>query len=230
MIACSGNKPIRQADSISIVKNIITDTVQKTIKKSTDTVFKPYVLVDDYFVTDSGEYTNGPMGGKYIIIKNKAFVDTIDQAFGITKMDKNFYLYQKLTHANSDDDNDKNTADDHSLWLNYGDYHLVKDGKIRGLSKLAPGFDSYFSSPNVINKKIYYWQLKKQASTELYNILAREFDPLTGKSESKFLFVDGVETDDAGYFANPYLKNDTIYFAVTDKQQYKFSPSFKPYN
>jgi hypothetical protein len=166
------------------------------------------------------------MGGYYAIIKRGGIIaDTIDLSYGIKILGAQVYFYETLKKVPADEPGSESGK---SLSLDFSDYLLITNSQKISLKTLAPSFDDYFSSPGVINNKIYYWQIDKQQSDN--KISAAEYDPASKSTKSFYLFNDGVETDDSGYFPNPYLKNDTIYFDNGNEKVKKFSKDFKPYN
>lgn len=233
-MSCKGGYKTTRQDSIPRVGELGKDSLSKiaasiTTSEAKKQGIKPYKLIDNWMVLDSGEYEAGPMGGSYLIVeKNKRFVDTIEKGYGIIKVTTNSYLYQKLTRSN-DEGLPVSSSTEHFLPLTYVDYILSQEHKNVSLSNTVKDFHFYFSSPYPINEKIYFWQLKEVGNDGNYKIYAAEYNPTKNTSNASYLKTDYIETDDAGYFPNPYAIKDTIYFALNDSLIWKFSPSFKPY-
>jgi hypothetical protein len=221
LISCKGNN------------NAMTDTVKTDSATKIDAKrnsFTPYKLVDDYIVVDTGRYENeGPMGGAIyaIVKKNSLLVDTIDLYFGMKKIKSGLYLYQKLSHERGSSIKDTIGL----LAMDTDKYFLITGDTKKEFNTMSPNFDDYFSSPNVINSKVYYWALDRSdtVGNKPYKISAVQYDPVDKKSRTEFLFADYLETDNSGHFANPYIKKDTIYFYQTDKNVWKLSPDFNLY-
>ncbi|HAL80939.1 MAG TPA: hypothetical protein DCO83_00880 [Mucilaginibacter sp.] len=202
-------------------------TISNTLKKASRNVtITPYKLNEDYTVIDTGEYSNGPMGGSYAIIKRNGIVaDTIDRGFGIKPISKGFYLYCVLNRSN-----DPEGESEHALSLDIGRYLMIINNSKVALKNLSEKFDDYFSSPEVINHKIYYWQINPKDSTGKVGISAAEYDPAKKTTKSHFIMDGVLDTDDSDYFPLPYTKNDTIYFDAGKDKLMKFSKDFKSYN
>jgi hypothetical protein len=189
--------------------------------------FKPYALNKDYLVTDTGTYDTGVMVGKYgIVQRDTTIADTIDLGFGVKQIGEDYYLYKKLVKNNYD----TTARGSHYLSLDENDYMVVKKGKKTAFHKIAKRFNDYFSSPNVINNKVYYWQLVETGTNQPYQISAAEYDPISKKTTRRFLINEDMGTDDSGYFPMPYQKKDTIYFDFGNSKVWQFSQSFKMYS
>lgn len=181
--------------------------------------------INNYFtVVDTGGYALNQL--KYAILENReGFVDTIDLAFGIPQVENNQFLYIKVySYAGA-------ISLPHQLSANPGQYTLFAPPQNKKvLKKLSPGFDDYFSSPSVIQKKIYFWQLSKTDSSDvLYNISAAEYNPETSTTKQHFLFKDSVATDLREYFPAPVLSRAEIRFNFK-KQNWNFNTDFLPIN
>jgi hypothetical protein len=200
---------------------------KSTNKKHTDKQpFKAYYLNKEYIVTDTGQYTNdGPMtGGSYAIIKlNGVVVDTIDLDFGMDKMGDKTYFYQKLSSENNSDIKPSPNL----LSLVPVAYFVVNEGHKTKFSNLVADFDKNFSSPRVINGKVYYWQLQRLDTLDNFKVSAAEFDPATHLTKNFFLLNDAAETDDTNYFGGPYPQKNTIVFQMDEKRKWTFTNDFK---
>ncbi len=224
LIACMNNtKPIK-CDITSIKSNI-----NKSIKHI---IITPYELIDGYTVIDTGFLDAVENVGKYAVIqKNGKLIDTIDKGFGMQKIHNNLFLYLTITDTAPLDKNTlQKTGYMNGISGSFGRYILIAKEKKQHIAKLATDFNDGFSSPQVINGKVYFWQIKKQKSSELNKILAAEYDPINNKTKNYYLFNDDISSDDRGYFPIPYLKNDTIYFNMRNNRITKFSKTFKAYN
>lgn len=220
--ACSNG----HMSATEVIKTVTADTVNEGVKHAK---FKEYKLNSDYTVIDTGKYSNdGPMsGGTYAIIKkNGILADTIDLYFGVQDLGDQTYLYHTLKDAT--EPGEKQSKED--LILDVKKYLLITNNHKSTLKELIPDFDDYFSSPAVINLRIYYWQIKKIDTAGKYKILAAEYSPLKKETKNYYLKDDYIETDDSGYFPQPYSKNDTIYFDAGKDKLTKFSKDFKRYN
>jgi hypothetical protein len=109
-----------------------------------------------------------------------------------------------------------------------GQYLLIEaSARKSAVGKLAPNFDDYFSSPSVIENKIYYWSLQLLDSVGSYHVSAAQFNPTDGKVKFSHLFDDNIATDYRYYFAPPELKGDRIRFYLNDNQNWSFTRDFK---
>ncbi|MDB4918751.1 hypothetical protein [Mucilaginibacter sp.] len=226
LCSCKSKNTAALKDTTSNTSTTVTETLKKERPKVKIT---PYKIYDDYTVIDTGEYSNeGPMtGGSYAIIKNnREVVDTIDLYYGMKELGNKTYFYHKLEHEMGSTEGDSKKT----LMLQEGNFFLITNNKKTAFDNLTSSFDDYFSSPNVINQKIYFWKLEKIDTVGTLKVSATEFDPFTRKTQSYFLLNDVLETDDSNYFPLPYIKNDTIYFDAGKDKLMKFSKDFKAYN
>ena len=189
-----------------------------------------YQLNKYYAVIDTGEYDTGILQGDYAIISKDNIIDTINRYFGV-KVIGDKYLYLKITrNADLDKLLSPMPGNKKTLGASEQGYLLIDHGKKQNMINIALGFDSYFSSPSVINDKIYYWQLIRGHAAKAYKVSAAEYNPLTKALKSYYIEDNPIDTDDNGYFRSPYLKNDTIYFEGGYGKVKKFATDFKPYN
>lgn len=192
---------------------------------SQDAEFQPYKLNNDYTVIDTGTYgNNGPIGdGLYAIIKRKGMrVDTIDLTFGIKDLGNGVYFYQTLTHVTDPEIVESKGT----LCLDLQAYLVVSNKNKTNLSNLARHFDDYYSSPSVIDGKIYYWQLEKTDAQDTQKVFAAAYNPETKQTKSFFLINDAIETDDSNYFTAPFTKKDSVIFTIEGKKKWEFSKDF----
>ncbi|MBV8388236.1 MAG: hypothetical protein JO080_00395 [Mucilaginibacter sp.] len=227
LVACKSNRKSVVSDSVANLTGPKT-SISKN-KDAAHFTITPYELIDDYMVIDTGEYSNeGPMtGGSYAIIKkNGVVVDTIDLDYGMKGLGNKTYFYHKLEHEMGSIEDDSNKT----LMLQEGNFFLITNNKKTAFNSLTTSFDDYFSSPNVINQKIYFWKLDKIDTVGTLKVSAAEFDPSTHKTKSLFLLNDVLDTDDSNNFPLPYIKNDTIYFDAGKDKLIKFSKTFQSYN
>ncbi|WP_183561179.1 hypothetical protein [Mucilaginibacter sp. SP1R1] len=229
-ISCNSNKT--PATGTHTAKKNTTVKAAIIAKAGKDDTFKPYKLNEGYTVTDTGLVDATVMETTYAVItQNGKLIDTIDKDFGIQKLNDNTHLYLTITDtAPPEDQTIDKTEYKRSISGSLGNYILVVNGKKQNLSKLTPDFNNYFSSPSVINGKIYFWQIKKIDTAGNNSISAAQYNPVTQKTIAHYLNNDYIETDDAGYFAAPYLKNDTIYFDGANDKLTKFNKDLKLYN
>ena len=214
---------------VTLVKSDTTPAKVEVPKKHFS--FKPYTIADDFLVTDTGYYDEGIGNGVYAVIKsNNVLVDTIDLGYGMNRIDSGMYLYNQIIGRGPTPKDEANSDYRESISASWGDYILFKSGKKEHLNKLTQDFDDYFSSPSVLDGKICYWQIKKLDSTGSIKVSAAQFDPVTHTTISHYLLNDVLETDDSGYFSQPYQKNDTIYFDAGKDKLMKFSKAFQSYN
>lgn len=225
----------------SNTKSVSKDTTVNTSAVKTNASFHkqarhfsitPYKMIGDYMVIDTGYLDATENAGTYAVIqKGGKLVDTIVKEFGIQKIGNDSFLFFTVIETSPLDKTASSKAGyKNAISGSFGKYVLMSDEKKQLLSTLTSDFDDEFSSPGVINGKIYFWQIKKQKASELNKISAAEYDPISHSTKSHYLFDDDLGTDDIGYFPNPYLKNDTIYFVAGKDKTFKFSKDFKSYN
>ena len=207
-----------------------SDTVQSKAKTTKYTLFKPYAQVDNYIVTDTGYYNEELGDGVFAVIKrNDQLIDTIDKAYGMNPLSDNKYLYYTIRGMGPAKNGDGDSRYKTSIMAAPVGYKIVKGDQTILFNKLTPDFDDWFSSPAIINKKVYYWQIRRIDSMGSVRVSAAEFDPKSQTTRSHYLLTDTLETDDQGYFPLPILNKDTIYFHA-DKKLMKFSKNFESYN
>jgi len=140
------------------------------------------------------------------------------------------FLYYTIKGEGAVKLKDSNQPFKKSIMASPGNYTLISSLSKSLLVNRSPLFDNYFSSPTIINGRIYYWPIKQIDSTGKIKVYAAEFDPRSNKCVKYFVMDDILETDDSGYLPLPYMENDTIYFEATTNKKMKFSKDFKPYN
>jgi len=215
-------RSVKQPVYIDTTQKVVTqsapDTTKKAIRKHI--AITPYRLNDDYMVIDTGQYTNGPMDGLYAIVKRDNQTDTIDVGVEMQKVSDHVYLYQ-LLHAGVPDEPGE-------FLLNQGDYILNINGKTVKMTKIVKHFDNYFSSPQAIDGKIYFWQLIPKDKNSTMKVFAAQFDPSSNTTKSHYLLDDALDTDDSGHYAAPYKnqRGDSILFRLNVSQEWRFTSSF----
>lgn len=224
VVACNGKGGKVDVDSANA--NAIVIETKKSDK------FIPYRLNETYTVIDTGCFDAMVYGGHYAVIKRDGYpADTIDLGVGMLKLNNGTYLFESVTDTAPPDDETSGDAECSKIIKgDIGSYFMVANGAKKKLNALLPDLDEYFSSPWVINGKIYYWQIKTVNPDSAKVISAAEYDPAKKSVKNHFVKKDYIESDDPGYFPNPYLKKDTIYFYFGENEQKKFSTDFKPYN
>nr|WP_294941285.1 hypothetical protein [uncultured Mucilaginibacter sp.] len=227
IVGCRGKVNHTAIDSVPKLQASRVDTTSKSA------VFKPYKLIDGFIATDTGYADAVVIGGTYaVVFRNGALLDTIEKGFGIRKVIDGMYFFQVVKSAKADEEELQSSPAGYTKTISatFAEYKLLTGGKKQDFSTLAPNFSDYFSSPYVIKNKIYYWQIKKIDTAGNNSISAAEYNPVTKKTISHYLFNDDIGSDDSGYFWYPYLKKDTIYFQDGKEKVSKFSKEFKPYN
>ncbi|MCC8407372.1 hypothetical protein LJ707_00405 [Mucilaginibacter sp. UR6-1] len=226
--ACKGKQTSAQSDSLlfdtaPVLPKI--DTSKKAISK--DTAFKPYTVINDFIITDTGYFDFGLGEGTYAVVKkDNKLLDTIDQQYGIQKISNDVYLYlvidgkSILTNKENEDGMVGNNHYKKSIFANIGDFIILNKGNKISLNNKAEDF-GWFANPAIINQKIYYWKVSEAGTNN--RVFAAMFDPLILKTTSHYLFNDLIETDDGGYFESPQSYNGQVIFQFKGKR-YKFSP------
>jgi hypothetical protein len=191
-----------------------------------DRTYKSY----NYRYTDTGFFNIVIGDGLFVVLKrNDKLVDTIDLGYGINQIEGDRFLYHTILGEGIATHDDANSKYKKSIMASLGNYTIITNSTKELLNKLTPDFDDYYSSPSVINHRVYYWEIKKLDTTGRIKVSAAEFDPIKKTTKSHFIMDDVLETDDNGYYPMPYLKNDTIYFDA-GKKILKVSKDFKLYN
>ncbi|MFD1255399.1 hypothetical protein ACFQ3S_01205 [Mucilaginibacter terrae] len=225
-MSCGANKTSNKIDTTVIDSPDTLKIIPKVKVRQPDTAFKPYELVDKFYVTDTGYFDFGLGSGVYSVIKqNDKLIDTIDHTYGMNKVDDHQYMYLVIEGVNNLNSLEANKEYTKSIKANIGDFVIINNKRKINLNKNAPNF-GWFASPAIINHNIYYWQVKEIKENNL--VSAAVFDPISGSTKSMYLRNEALETDDAGYFPQPYLNKDTVVFEIGNRL-WKFSPSFKLY-
>ncbi|WP_448698863.1 hypothetical protein ACFGVR_18440 [Mucilaginibacter sp. AW1-3] len=214
----SVKQPVYTDTPQTIVSQTSIDTIKKAVKKHT--AITPYQLNDDYMVIDTGRYTNGPMEGLYAIVKRENKTDTIDLGVEMQKVSNHVYLYQ-LLHAGTPDNSGE-------FVLETGNYILNTNNQTVKFASIVKHFDNYFSSPQAIDGKIYFWQLIDKGNNATMKVFAAQFDPSTNQTKSHYLLDDDLDTDDSGHYASPHKnkRGDSILFELNVSQTWRFTSSF----
>lgn len=230
LVACKNNS--KPSTGLKIKAPDQTKVDIKSTKKNNSVTITPYKLINDYTVTDTGYFDDVANAGTFAVIqKNGKLIDTIEKGFGMQRIDDNSFLYWTITDTGPlPKDVSRNQQYKNNISGSFGKYVLISGDKKQELVTMAIDFDNYFSSPGIINGKIYYWQIKQQKPNDLNKIFAAEYNPTSHSTKAYYLFDDDMGTDDVGYFPNPYLKNDTIYFDAGKYKLMKFSKTFQSYN
>lgn len=225
--ACKGKQTSAPSDSLlfdTTPAQSKTDTIK--VAAVEDTIFKPYKLIDNFIVADTGYFDFGLGDGTYAVVKkDNKLLDTIDQQYGIQKISKDIYLYlvidgkSILTDKENEDGVVGNNCYKKSIFANIGDFIILNKGNKISLNNKAEDF-GWFANPAIINQKIYYWKVSEAGTNN--RVFAAMFDPLTLKTTSHYLFNDFIETDDGGYFESPQSSNGQIIFQFNGKR-YIFS-------
>lgn len=222
-VGCRNNEKTK----LAVAKKNVSQEASKAYKKQPDTTFASY----NYHFTDTGYYNTGIGDGVYVVLKRKGkLIDTIDLYYGVKQIYGDKFLYYKIRGGGPASKGDSNPQYKKSINASPDHYIIVADNRNELLNNLTPDFDDYFSSPAIVDHRIYYWRIKKIDSADHIRVSAAEYDPATKKTYDHFIMNDILETDDGGYFPQPYSKNDTIYFMAGDDKLKKFSKDFKPYN
>lgn len=222
LAACNSNESGRVYTSNSKTKDLI--------KHNNQAQFKPYQIAGQFTVTDTGYFDTGIGDGVYAVLeRNHKLVDTISLFYNVKLISPNHFLYLRVEGRGQAKPGDSNRKYKKSIYASETSYVILSDGRKTNISTLSRDFNDYFSSPQVIKGKIYFWAIKELDSSGRIRVSAAQFDPNTNSTKRHYLMNDILETDDGGYYAPPFLKNDTICFAFSEKKQWEFSPSFNLY-
>jgi len=222
LAACNSNESGRVYTSNSKTKDLI--------KHNNQAQFKPYQIAGQFTVTDTGYFNTGIGDGVYAVLeRNHKFIDTISLFYNVKSISPNRFLYLTVEGYGQAKREDSNPKYKKSIYGSEKSYVILSGEKKTRISDINREFDDYFSSPQVINNKIYFWAIKKLDSSGRIQVSAAQFDPNSNSTENHYLMNDILETDDGGYYPPPILKKDTICFVFSKKKQWKFSPSFNLY-
>ena len=122
--------------------------------------------------------------------------DTIDASFGVHAVGESNLLYQKVEISSYSENS-------HSYQGTYSDYILYHQGKRSPLRKYLRYFDDWFSSPTIIQGRLFYWGLRRMKGLDSLSIYAMRYDFSQRKLVSCLLFTDVLETDNPGFFYQP---------------------------
>jgi len=230
LVGCTSPDEKSNANASTLAaKTSLKGNVEKSKREA---VITPYKINEQYIVIDTGVFDATLMSSTYaIVFRNNKLADTIDKSFGMHRVAEDRYLYLTLTADEPiRESRNKNGTIKRILVGTFGNYVVNTNGKKQSLEDLTNGFDDNFSSPFVINDKIYFWQINRKSST-IRKIFAAEYDPKTGVTKNSYLLKDKIGAEGAEYLRGPYLTKDTIYFDFSDEKKYKFSSKdFKRYN
>jgi hypothetical protein len=193
--------------------------------KSTVNENKSKNQLNDFKVLKSGFFWNELEEGKFQIIKFKDFsIDSIDTYFGIHTLKGDALIYLTITK----DETDEIRFNKDTIYGSIEKYILFRNKSKESVKNLTKYFDDYFSSPNCIDDKLYFWGIKYNPKIDsISKIYASEFNPLTNKTASIYLFDDDLGTDFRGYFREPYIKNNKIIFESNENQKWTFNKDFE---
>lgn len=164
-------------------------------------------LPSGYTLRDTVEYDSGPVGGWYTYLYHRGtLIDSVDVNFGIHRLGKNKVVFLPV---GADSSSELGQEEQYVDILN----HVVADGRSRTpLKQFVPHLDDYFSSPTVIDNRLYYWGLLPTEEDRKYRLMAMRYHFTSGKLDSTFLAIEPVETDDRGYLSEPVrIKNEIHY-------------------
>lgn len=198
----------------------------KSETESTDTVTKIVEDSTNFKSLKSGTFWNELEEGKFEIITNeKKFLDTIDKDWSFTKIQDNSYFYLKVSE--DENQNHFNLGKD-TLYGSVDHFILYEKNEKKSIKDFTRNFNDYFSSPSLINNKIYFWGMELYDSAKyIYKVYASELDLISKKSKHHLIFEDEIATDNKGYFPAPSLKKDKIVFQFDENQKWYFSKEFK---
>ncbi|RVU02680.1 hypothetical protein EOD41_01710 [Mucilaginibacter limnophilus] len=223
-VACKSSQKPSLVDS-GVATNELTNDSGDSLRKADSlktaaqkAAFKSYKLNSTYSVIDTGWFNCGTMEGLYAIVKqNGQNTDTIHLGIGMQEIESNQYLYLMLTQCKNSFETEQPSPG--ILYLRPYQYVISSTEKRYLLDTAITGFDSYKSAPNVINKKIYFWQYIKQ-SDNLFNVNAAVYNPETGKTVSRNLFTNDLNDNEHIY--PPFEKDRKVIFDWGNKS-WKFS-------
>jgi hypothetical protein len=84
------------------------------------------------------------------------------------------------------------------------------------LRSRLPYFDSYFSSPVVLDSAVVYWGIREAPANEPHWLYAIRYDPRTKRLDSLALRTETFGTDYRYYLAPPLREGDVISFEGKD--------------
>ena len=165
---------------------------------------------------DTTQYSAGPYGSWYALLHvDDRFVDTVDVVFGAA-ITRGGVLYFPV-HGHGSDTIMVPSGD--SLVPRIDTYHgfgdlTLFDGRRRStVADRVPHFNSYFSSPVVLDSILYYWGIRGSPGGP-YDFLAMRHD-FAGVTDSVVLRTGAyLETDNPGHFRKPRFESSSIVFEM----------------
>ena len=108
----------------------------------------------DFSLRDTTDYETFAGGGRYALLYHDGtLTDTVDLAFGVPVLDSGNILFLPVSASFGEPP----TED----WYTIG-HHVLYDGRERTqLGELVPHFEPGFSSPVVIDNRLYYWGIRE---------------------------------------------------------------------
>jgi len=166
-----------------------------------------------YVLRDTTEWATMLYGGAMAVLyRDGVVLDTVDLLLGVQAVPGGI-VYQPVRKAPYDHEEcrpDGRCFDLHPWVLRAG-------RQTRDLTAMVPAMHPFFSSPNVIDSVLYYWGITA-ANSGPFRISAMKYDFRTRRADSTYLFSDGLETDNPGYFVPPALERDLVVYATFQRR------------
>lgn len=154
-----------------------------------------------FTLRDTTDYETFAGGGRYALLYHgDALTDTVDLAFGVPVLDSGKILFLPVARSSGDP-----PAED---WFTIG-HHVLFDGESRTrIGELVPHFKPGFSSPVVIDNRLYYWGIRESDG----KLHAMRYDFSGDDLDSTSLGADVLGTDFRFNLRPPERRDDRIVY------------------
>jgi hypothetical protein len=152
----------------------------------------------EYVLRDSVAYTSSVYGGRLALLyRNDRFLDSVDVRFGIPSVPGGILFLPVRSEE----------EEGIGILTAFTRYVLFDGATRRELAEFLPAFDDHFSSPAVIESRLWYWGFRED-STGALEVHAMRHDFRSDSTQGTYLFRGPVATDDPYHFRPPERADD----------------------
>ena len=153
-----------------------------------------------------------------LLYASGAYVDSVDAAFGAHAVGRDSLLFLPVRSY---------TLDDGGRGAEIARHVLASGGTRRELEGWLPHFTSYFSSPAVHDRALYYWGLRPlSAQGGRYELYAMRYAFGASRLDSIRLDIAELYTDNRFHLSRPAVTDSGVVFAG-DSATYLVRPDFR---
>ena len=212
MIAfCSCNPP---ADERSHSQDSRTLPVLDSVRAPSTAVGRACAASAKYALTDTTRWATMLEEGERAVLRaGGTTIDTVDLSFGVQPIGGGSLVFLPVRSM---------AVDSVEASLLSGapgqptDHVLCTPTERWVLRSRLPYFDSYFSSPVVLDSAVVYWGIREAPANEPHWLYAIRYDPRTKRLDSLALRTETFGTDYRYYLAPPLREGDVISFEGKD--------------